>query len=120
MAVQLSGPEEHRVMKAMAGKPGMAMGKEPTGANGDCGVDRVNSIAEGGRLRGGFRDYKVYVPSGAEGRALPLVVMLHGCTQHPDDFAVGTGMNRLAEERGIIVAYPGQPASANLFSTRRS
>jgi poly(3-hydroxybutyrate) depolymerase len=46
--------------------------------------------------------------------------MLHGCTQHPDDFAVGTGMNRLAEERGIIVAYPGQPASANLFSTRRS
>jgi hypothetical protein len=48
MAVQLSGPEEHRVMKAMAGKPGMSMGKEPTGANGDCDVDRVNSIAEGG------------------------------------------------------------------------
>src|SRR5271157_877597 len=61
----------------------------------------------------GARDYKVYVPSGAEGRALPLIVMLHGCTQHPDDFAVGTGMNRLAEERGFIVAYPGRPASAN-------
>jgi poly(hydroxyalkanoate) depolymerase family esterase len=61
----------------------------------------------------GSRDYKVYVPSGAEGRALPLIVMLHGCTQHPDDFALGTGMNRLAEEQGFIVAYPGQPASAN-------
>ena len=61
----------------------------------------------------GSRDYKVYVPSGAEGRTLPLVVMLHGCTQNPDDFAVGTGMNRLAEERGFIVAYPGQPCSAN-------
>jgi poly(hydroxyalkanoate) depolymerase family esterase len=61
----------------------------------------------------GSRDYKVYVPSRAEGRALPLIVMLHGCTQHPDDFAAGTGMNRLAEERGFIVAYPGQPASAN-------
>jgi poly(hydroxyalkanoate) depolymerase family esterase len=61
----------------------------------------------------GSREYKVYVPSGAEGRALPLIVMLHGCTQHPDDFALGTGMNRLAEEQGFIVAYPGQPASAN-------
>jgi len=61
----------------------------------------------------GSRDYKVYVPSGAEGRALPLIVMLHGCTQHPDDFASGTGMNGLAEEHGFIVAYPGQPASAN-------
>src|SRR5271165_1325626 len=33
----------------------------------------------------GARDYKVYVPSGAAGRALPLIVMLHGCTQHPDE-----------------------------------
>jgi poly(hydroxyalkanoate) depolymerase family esterase len=61
----------------------------------------------------GSRDYKVYVPSNAKGRAPPLIVMLHGCTQNPDDFAMGTGMNRLAEEQGFIVAYPGQPASAN-------
>jgi poly(hydroxyalkanoate) depolymerase family esterase len=61
----------------------------------------------------GSRDYKVYVPSVAQDRALPLIVMLHGCTQHPDDFASGTGMNRLAEEHGFIVAYPGQPPSAN-------
>jgi poly(hydroxyalkanoate) depolymerase family esterase len=61
----------------------------------------------------GARDYKVYVPKGADGRAVPLVVMLHGCTQNPDDFAVGTGMNRLADELGFIVAYPQQPARAN-------
>ncbi len=60
----------------------------------------------------GARDYKVYVPSSAEGRTVPLIVMLHGCTQEPDDFAVGTGMNRLAEERGFIVAYPAQSSSA--------
>jgi len=61
----------------------------------------------------GSRDYKVYVPSHADGRTLPLIIMLHGCTQNPDDFAVGTGMNRLAEEHGFIVAYPRQPMSAN-------
>ena len=61
----------------------------------------------------GARDYKLYVPSSAKGRTVPLIVMLHGCTQGPDDFAVGTGMNRLAEERGFIVAYPAQASSAN-------
>jgi poly(hydroxyalkanoate) depolymerase family esterase len=64
----------------------------------------------------GSRDYKVYVPSNSEGRTLPLVIMLHGCTQNPDDFAVGTGMNRLSEEHGFIVAYPRQPAHANQSS----
>ena len=46
--MHLSGRDEHHVMKAITGQPGMAMGKKPTRANGDCGVERVNSVAKGG------------------------------------------------------------------------
>lgn len=61
----------------------------------------------------GARPYKVYAPSKRCSGKAPLVVMLHGCTQNADDFAVGAGMNRLAEERGFVVAYPEQPFTAN-------
>ena len=56
----------------------------------------------------GSRRYKLYVPSRYKGGALPLLVMLHGCTQSPDDFAAGTRMNECAEEHGLFVAYPAQ------------
>src|SRR3954471_25029597 len=61
----------------------------------------------------GSRVYKLYIPSGYSGLALPLVVLLHGCTQVPDSFALGTRMNALAEEQTFIVAYPAQAPAAN-------
>ncbi|MGY0572590.1 extracellular catalytic domain type 1 short-chain-length polyhydroxyalkanoate depolymerase [Bradyrhizobium sp. RDM12] len=61
----------------------------------------------------GSRTYKLFIPSRADGGPRPLIVMLHGCTQSPDDFAAGTRMNFLAEERNCFAVYPEQPRGAN-------
>ncbi len=64
----------------------------------------------------GTRAYKIYIPtsySDTHAEAVPMLVMLHGCTQSPDDFATGTGMNALAEQHGFLVVYPAQTAGAN-------
>jgi poly(hydroxyalkanoate) depolymerase family esterase len=61
----------------------------------------------------GTRRYQLFMPKGHHGRQLPLLIMLHGCTQSPDDFARGTRMNQLAEEEGYCVAYPAQSSRDN-------
>ncbi|HEY9066389.1 MAG TPA: PHB depolymerase family esterase [Burkholderiaceae bacterium] len=61
----------------------------------------------------GTRDYKLYVPPAYQGQALPMVVMLHGCTQDPDDFAAGTRMNEAGRGGDFFVLYPAQAHSAN-------
>jgi poly(hydroxyalkanoate) depolymerase family esterase len=62
----------------------------------------------------GSRTYKLFVPTGyKQGQPLPLIVMLHGCTQSPDDFAAGTRMNFIAEEQTCLVVYPAQRSDAN-------
>jgi len=78
------------------------------------GSEEGGSTFEEHSYRGsaGRMDYRLYVPAGASA-GMPLIVMLHGCTQSPEDFARGTGMNRLADEFGFLVAYPRQTQGAN-------
>jgi len=64
--------------------------------------------------RAGTRFYKLYLPACYRGQALPLLVMLHGCKQTPDEFAAGTRMNQLADEYGFIAVYPAQAWRANV------
>ena len=63
-------------------------------------------------------DYYIYTPSITETRpstsGMPLVIMLHGCTQNATAFAEGTKMNQLAEQEGFVVLYPQQSISYNL------
>ena len=56
----------------------------------------------------------VHVPPGlSDDAAVPLVVVLHGCTQNAADIAAGTGFDAAADRDGFVVAYPEQSRSAN-------
>jgi poly(hydroxyalkanoate) depolymerase family esterase len=63
---------------------------------------------------GPSRPCRVYTPDAfVPGTAVPLVVMLHGCKQTPEDFAASTRMNQIAEQHGFIVLYPKQLSHQN-------
>jgi poly(hydroxyalkanoate) depolymerase family esterase len=64
----------------------------------------------------GKRGYLLYVPTSIQGQAPQgLIVMLHGALQDPEDFALGVGMNALAEAHGLLVAYPAQTSGDNMM-----
>jgi poly(hydroxyalkanoate) depolymerase family esterase len=73
-------------------------------------------ISETARAVGGSRNYKLLVPGTLEqGKASPLIMMLHGCTHNADDMAEISGMNGVAEAEGFLVVYPEQSRLANLL-----
>ena len=50
----------------------------------------------------------LYVAGSAAQVGAPMVLMLHGAGQDPEDFAMGTAMNVAAERNGFVVLYPAQ------------
>jgi poly(hydroxyalkanoate) depolymerase family esterase len=62
------------------------------------------------------RDYFLYIPATVGRRdRVPLVVMLHGCSQDAQTFAQGSRMNELADEHRFLVLYPQQSLRANAW-----
>jgi poly(hydroxyalkanoate) depolymerase family esterase len=96
----------------------------PTGSPAPLAPSGAENARSDHSLPGTFREhqfagaagtlaYKLFVPAGRDSAGLPLIVMLHGCTQSPDDFARGTRMNALAQENGYVIAYPAQSNRQN-------
>ncbi|WP_028313048.1 extracellular catalytic domain type 1 short-chain-length polyhydroxyalkanoate depolymerase [Derxia gummosa] len=75
---------------------------------------RLGQLVEGRHAEdGGARRYKLFIPAAAGTRPLPLVVMLHGCTQDEDDFITATRMNAAALAADCFVLWPRQSRRAN-------
>jgi poly(hydroxyalkanoate) depolymerase family esterase len=77
---------------------------------------RTQSLRRTFECDAGSRDYVLHLPSGDGAKVRGLVLMLHGCTQTPEDFAIGTGMNHHADREGLIIVYPAQARGANAQS----
>jgi poly(hydroxyalkanoate) depolymerase family esterase len=62
----------------------------------------------------GTLQYKLWVPAKySKQTKAPLVLMLHGCMQGPDDVAALAGMNELADSETFLIVYPEQTTAAN-------
>ncbi|KAM6493840.1 esterase [Amanita muscaria] len=62
----------------------------------------------------GSRDYNVYTPTGyTTTSSVPLVVVIHGCTETPSSIAADSGFDVLADQEQFIVAYPSQSLLAS-------
>jgi poly(hydroxyalkanoate) depolymerase family esterase len=63
------------------------------------------------------REYLLYIPQGyTRWKRRPLVVLLHGCRQTPEDFATGTRIAVQADRHGWLVLVPRQTAKCNPWS----
>lgn len=127
-------PKKAKARKAPAAKAGRRLGATlkqlraakalvpgattaSTAREGSPGVLKgAQYMAKTHRSAAGSRGYKLYLPASQPKRPRGLILMLHGCSQTPDDFALGTHMNAMAEKHGLVIAYPAQTGRHNAGS----
>ncbi len=57
----------------------------------------------------GGRAFDIYLPAGLRRRSpAPMVLLLHGCTQTPAEFADATRFTTVADRHGVILVLPRQ------------
>lgn len=121
-----SAPPHHHTTPALrqaVGAAGLAFGSSQASNDPPATKGVLARLSDSGsagsferhefRSQAGARSYKLFVPARKLDAPCPLIVMLHGCTQSSDDFAMGTQMNRLAQDHGFLVLYPEQSVQAN-------
>lgn len=105
-------PTDSGAARVDAGEPGDGGGCGGPGVD-DAGAPLPEPEGSFTQHSAGGLSYRLYEPASADGAPLPLVVMLHGCTQDGAQLASATRMNAHAEAGRFLVAYPDQPVSAN-------
>lgn len=105
----LSVPGEGTGFQPPFGPSGAQSAADPVPPGASITTDRFSCKA-------GSREYLAYLPASASKGIRGMIVMLHGCTQTPADFARGTGMNALAEEHRLLILYPHQSRGENAQS----
>lgn len=86
-----------------------ALAKMPTGRR--AVKDRLVDMTVFGRNPGNLHG-RIYRPADVTG-PLPLVVVLHGCTQTAAGYDYGAGWSALADELGFMVLFPEQKRANN-------
>lgn len=76
-----------------------------------AGKDRLSDIDAFGTNPGNLRA-RFYAPKRAAG-PMPLVVVLHGCTQTAAGYDAGSGWSALADELGFLLLFPEQQRANN-------
>jgi poly(hydroxyalkanoate) depolymerase family esterase len=91
---------------------GLAARRRPRQTPASAEVGSWDQLIDDGPA--GSRSYAVYTPPDLRpGRAVPLVVVLHGCNQPVKDAALGTEVNVCADRAGFVASYPEQSAADN-------
>ncbi|MCE8005797.1 PHB depolymerase family esterase [Aestuariivita sp.] len=103
-------PSINSMLAKLSGQPMRSASPETSVPDGAIFTDDIFACASGSRR------YRLYVPASTSEGATGVVMMLHGCTQTPEDFANGTGMNTLADRHGFVVVYPAQSRGDNAQS----